>query len=35
VLTMPPGKGFNKLLALGAVELVLFAVVFHAVVVFS
>lgn len=31
VLTMPPGKGFNRLLALGAVELVLFAAVFHAV----
>ncbi len=33
VLTLPPGKGFNKLLALGAVELVLFAGVFHAVAV--
>lgn len=31
VLTMPPGKGFNKLLALGAVQLILFAGVFHAV----
>lgn len=31
VLTMPPGKGFNRLLALGALELVLFAGVFHAV----
>jgi 1,4-dihydroxy-2-naphthoate octaprenyltransferase len=31
VLTLPPGKGFNKLLALGAVELILFAAVFHAV----
>jgi len=31
VLTMPPGRGFNRLLALGAVELVLFAGVFHAV----
>lgn len=31
VLTMPPGKGFNRLLALGALELVLFAAVFHAV----
>ena len=34
VLTMPVGKGFNRLLALGAVELVLFAAVFHAVAVF-
>lgn len=33
VLTMPPGKGLNKLLALGALELVLFAGVFHAVAV--
>jgi 1,4-dihydroxy-2-naphthoate octaprenyltransferase len=32
VLTLPPGKGFNKILALGALELVLFAAVFHAVV---
>jgi hypothetical protein len=31
ILTMPPGKGFNRLLALGAVELVLFAGVFHLV----
>ena len=31
VLTMPPGKGFNKLLALGALQLLLFAAVFHAV----
>jgi 1,4-dihydroxy-2-naphthoate octaprenyltransferase len=33
VLTMPPGKGMNRLLALGALELVLFAGVFHAVAV--
>ena len=33
VLTLPPGKAFNRLLALGAVELVLFAAVFHAVAV--
>jgi len=33
VLTMPPGKGFNRLLALGALELVLFAAVFHVVAV--
>lgn len=32
VLTLPPGKGFNKILALGALELILFATVFHAVV---
>ncbi len=31
VMTMPLGKGFNRLLALGAVELILFAAVFHAV----
>lgn len=31
VLTMPPGKGYNRLLALGAVELILFAAVFHGV----
>lgn len=31
VLTMPPGKGFNRLLALGALQLILFAAVFHAV----
>ncbi len=31
VLTLPPGRPMNKLLALGAVELVLFAAVFHAV----
>jgi 1,4-dihydroxy-2-naphthoate octaprenyltransferase len=31
VLTMPPGKAFNRLLALGALELILFAAVFHAV----
>jgi hypothetical protein len=29
VLTMPPGPGFNRLLALGGVQLVLFAAVFH------
>jgi len=33
VLTMPPGPGFNRLLALGVVELVLFAVAFHVVAV--
>lgn len=33
VLTLPPGKGFNKLLALGALQLVLFAGIFHAVAV--
>lgn len=31
VLTLPPGKGFNKLLALGAAQLILFAAVFHAI----
>ncbi len=34
VFTLPPGKGFNKLLALGALQLILFAAVFHAVVMF-
>ncbi|MES2981103.1 MAG: 1,4-dihydroxy-2-naphthoate octaprenyltransferase [Verrucomicrobiota bacterium] len=34
VLTMPPGKGFNRLLALGALQLILFAAVFHAVAAF-
>jgi 1,4-dihydroxy-2-naphthoate octaprenyltransferase len=29
VLTMPPGPGFNRLLALGGVQLILFAAVFH------
>jgi len=33
VLTLSPGKAFNRLLALGAVELVLFAAVFHTVAV--
>jgi hypothetical protein len=31
VLTLPPGKEFNKLLALGALQLILFAAVFHVV----
>jgi 1,4-dihydroxy-2-naphthoate polyprenyltransferase len=35
VLTMAPGAGFNRLLALGALELLLFAGVFHAVVYFQ
>ncbi|MFK7850435.1 MAG: 1,4-dihydroxy-2-naphthoate octaprenyltransferase [Akkermansiaceae bacterium] len=35
VLTMPPGKGFNRLLALGALEVLLFAGGFHAAAVFS
>ncbi len=34
VFTLPPGNGFNKLLALGAVQLILFAAVFHAVAAF-
>lgn len=34
VLTMPPGIGFNRLLALGALQLILFAAVFHAVACF-
>lgn len=29
VFTLPPGPGFNKLLALGGVQLILFAAVFH------
>jgi hypothetical protein len=29
VFTLPPGPGFNRLLALGGVQLVLFAAVFH------
>lgn len=29
VFTLPPGPGFNRLLALGGAQLVLFAVVFH------
>jgi 1,4-dihydroxy-2-naphthoate polyprenyltransferase len=35
VLTMPPGPGFNRLLALGGVQLVLFAVVFHLAAAYS
>jgi 1,4-dihydroxy-2-naphthoate octaprenyltransferase len=35
VLTQPPGPGFNRLLALGGVQLILFAAVFHAAAVFS
>jgi 1,4-dihydroxy-2-naphthoate octaprenyltransferase len=35
VLTMPPGPGFNKLLALGGVQLVLFAAVFHLAAAYS
>ncbi len=35
VLTMAPGAGYNRLLALGALELLLFAGVFHAVVYFQ
>jgi 1,4-dihydroxy-2-naphthoate polyprenyltransferase len=31
VLTLPPGSAFNRLLALAAVQLILFAAVFHAV----
>ncbi|MCE2961008.1 MAG: 1,4-dihydroxy-2-naphthoate octaprenyltransferase [Akkermansiaceae bacterium] len=31
VLTLPPGKDFNKLLALAALQLILFAAVFHVV----
>jgi 1,4-dihydroxy-2-naphthoate polyprenyltransferase len=34
VLTLPPDARMNRLLALGALELVLFAVVFHAVALF-
>jgi 1,4-dihydroxy-2-naphthoate octaprenyltransferase len=29
VLTLPPGPAFNRLLALGGVQLILFAIVFH------
>jgi 1,4-dihydroxy-2-naphthoate octaprenyltransferase len=29
VLTLPPGPGFNRLLALGGLQLILFAVLFH------
>jgi hypothetical protein len=35
VLTMPPGKGFNKLLALGSVQLIMFAAVFHVIAHFT
>jgi 1,4-dihydroxy-2-naphthoate octaprenyltransferase len=35
VLTLPPGPAFNRLLALGGLQLVLFAVVFHLTAVFS
>lgn len=35
VLTLPPGAGFNKLLALGGVQLVLFAAVFHIAAAYS
>jgi hypothetical protein len=31
VLTLPPGKDFNKLLAFAALQLILFAAVFHVV----
>jgi 1,4-dihydroxy-2-naphthoate octaprenyltransferase len=34
VFTMPPGPGFNRLLALGGVQLVLFAAVFHLTAVY-
>jgi hypothetical protein len=30
VLTLPPGPAFNRLLAMAGVQLILFAVVFHA-----
>jgi 1,4-dihydroxy-2-naphthoate octaprenyltransferase len=33
VLTLPPGREMNRMLALGALQLVLFAAVFHAVAV--
>jgi 1,4-dihydroxy-2-naphthoate polyprenyltransferase len=33
VMTLPPGRAFNRLLALGGVQLLLFAGVFHAVAV--
>jgi 1,4-dihydroxy-2-naphthoate octaprenyltransferase len=35
VLTMPPGPGFNRLLALGGAQLVLFALVFHLAAAYS
>lgn len=35
VFTLPPGPGFNRLLALGGAQLVLFAVVFHLAAVYS
>jgi 1,4-dihydroxy-2-naphthoate octaprenyltransferase len=35
VLTQPPGPAFNKLLALGGLQLVLFAVVFHIAAAYS
>lgn len=35
ILTLPNGKSMNTLLAIGAIELILFAAVFHAVVIFS
>jgi 1,4-dihydroxy-2-naphthoate octaprenyltransferase len=35
VLTQPPGPAFNKLLAMGGLQLVLFAVVFHIAAAYS
>jgi 1,4-dihydroxy-2-naphthoate octaprenyltransferase len=35
VFTQPPGPGFNKLLAMGGLQLVLFAVVFHIAAAYS
>ena len=35
VLTLPPGPGFNRLLALGGLQLVLFAGVFHLAAAYS
>ncbi len=35
VFTLPPGPAFNKLLALGGVQLILFAAVFHAAATLS
>jgi 1,4-dihydroxy-2-naphthoate octaprenyltransferase len=35
VFTQPPGPGFNKLLAMGGLQLVLFAVVFHLAAAYS
>ncbi len=35
VFTLPPGPGFNRLLALGGVQLVLFVVVFHIAAAYS